>query len=161
MDIGVKNLYFKFSANNIASYTLEEFFLKKIESNLKTNALFFHFLIRKSSRIQKVDTTNSDKNTFNITFLAAKSREDCHCQCSRRENQEKNIYSQHIWSKNNIANKYSSDNDSNEGFDSNDSNSNLNAILKEQRNCCQNKALIAIISFCIIAYRRNKYANLL
>ena len=160
IDAVVKNPYFKLPADNITSSTLEEFFLEKIESNLKADAIFFHFLIREASGVQKVNDANSDKNTSNTTPLAAKSREDCHFQHSRRESQGGNVHSQHIQSKNDTANRYSSDNDSSEGSDSSDSDSDPDAVPKSHRDCRQNKALITTISFCIIVYARNKYTNL-
>lgn len=85
IDAVIKNPYFKLPANNITLSTFEEFFLEKIENNLKVEVLFFHFLIREPSGIQKVNTANSDKNTSNITSLTAKNREDCHFQYSQRE----------------------------------------------------------------------------
>ena len=133
MDAIVKNPYFKLPANNITLSTLEEFSLEKIESNFKLNAPFFHSLIREVSGIFKVNTANGAKNTSNTTPLAAKSREDCHFQHSRRESQGKNVHSQNIQSKNDTANRYSSDNDSNKDSDSSDSNSNPDAVLKGHR----------------------------
>lgn len=78
IDTVVKNPYFNLSANNITLSIFEEFFLEKIENNLKVDTPFFHFLIRKVSGIQKVNVADSDKNMSNTTFLAAKSGEDCH-----------------------------------------------------------------------------------
>ena len=161
MDAVVKNPYFKLSANNITSSTLEEFSLEKIESNLKADASFFHSLIRETSGVQKVNNADGDKNTSNTTPLAAKSRKDCHFQHNQRESQRRNVHSQHIQSKNNTADRYSFDNDSSESSDSSDFDSDLSAVLKGHHNCRQNKTLIATISFCIIAYTQNKYANLL
>lgn len=41
----VRNPYFKLLANNITPFTLEEFSLNKIDSNIKADALFLHSLI--------------------------------------------------------------------------------------------------------------------
>ena len=161
MDAVVKNLYFKLPVDNITPSTFEEFSLEKIENNLKADTPFFHSLIREASGIQKVNNADGDKNTSNTTPLAAKSREDRHFQHSRRESQGGNVHSQHIQSENNTADRYSSNNDSSEGSDNSDSDSNSDIVPKSHRDCHQNKALIAIISFCIIAYARNKYVNLL
>ncbi len=76
MDAVVKNLYFKLIADNITPSTLEEFFLEKIESNIKADVLFLHSLIRKASGVKKVNATDVDKNMSATTLLAMKSREN-------------------------------------------------------------------------------------
>lgn len=85
MDAIVKNLYFKLSADNITLSILEEFSLENIENNLKVDTLFFHFLIREASGVQKINATNGDKNMSNTTFLMAKNRKDHHFQHSKKE----------------------------------------------------------------------------
>lgn len=76
----VKNPYFKFSVNNITLSTLGEFFLKKIKNNIKVNAIFLYFLIKKVFSIKKDETANYNKNISLITFLAIKNKEDCRFQ---------------------------------------------------------------------------------
>ena len=93
MDLIVKNHYFKLLANNITPFTHEKFSLERIESNFKMDTLFFYFLIREISTVQKVNTANGDKNMSNTTLLVAKSREDCHFQYSQKKKQEGNVYS--------------------------------------------------------------------
>lgn len=152
IDAIVKKPYFKLLANNITPSILEGFSLKKIKSNLKANALFFYSLIREKSDVQKVNAVNGDKNMSNTILLVAKNKEDCHFQYNRRESKRGNIYFQHIQSEKNIADRYSFNNDSSKGSDSIDSNADLEEVLKSHCNCCQNKTLTAIISFCMIAY---------
>ncbi len=77
MNAVIKNLYFKLLANNITFSTFEEFFLEKIKSNIKINALFLYSLIREVSGVKKVNTANGDKNMSATTFLIMKSRKDC------------------------------------------------------------------------------------
>lgn len=160
MNAIVKNLYFKLPANNITPSILEEFSLKKNESNIKADALFLHSLIRKASGVKKVNAANGDKNMSATTPLATKSREDCQFQHSQRESEGGDIHSRHTQSKNNTADKFSFNKDSSEGYDSSDSDSNPDVIGKGYRNCYRNKALIATVSFCMMAYARNKYNNL-
>lgn len=69
----VKNSYFKLPANNLTLSTLKESFLDKIESNIKADKLFFHFLIKE---VKKVNPANGDNNTSAITFLVVNSKED-------------------------------------------------------------------------------------
>ena len=45
----IKNLYFKFLANNIILSIVEGFFSEKIKSNIKMNAIFFYTLSIKRS----------------------------------------------------------------------------------------------------------------
>ena len=68
IDVVIKNLYFKLLADNITPSTLKNFFLEKIESNIKVDTTFFHSLIREASDIQKVNIINSNKNTFTSIF---------------------------------------------------------------------------------------------
>lgn len=152
IDTVVKNLYFKLSANNKIFSILEKFFLENIENNFKANALFFYSPIKKTSSIQKVNIANSDKNRFNIISLAAKRKNYCHSQNTQRESQRRNLYIHHIQSKNNIANRYSFDNNSGDCSYNNDSDFVYDLILKSYQNYCQNKAFIATISLCIIVY---------
>lgn len=72
----IKNPYFKLLTNNITYFTLENIFLEKIKSNIKTNRLFLYFLIKKTYSIKKVNAINSDKNMFNTIFLIIKNRKD-------------------------------------------------------------------------------------
>lgn len=76
IDAVIKNPYFKLLADNITPFTLEEFSLKKIESNIKADAPFFHSLIREVSNVKKVNIADGDKNMSATTSLATKSRED-------------------------------------------------------------------------------------
>lgn len=77
IDIIVKKPYVKLWANNITLSILEKFSLEKIENNIKTDALFFHFLIKKVFGIKKVNIANDNKNIFITRSLAIKNREDC------------------------------------------------------------------------------------
>lgn len=72
----IKNPYFKLLTNNITYSTLENIFLEKIKSNIKTNRLFLCSLIKKEYGIKKVNAINSDKNMFNTIFLVIKNRKD-------------------------------------------------------------------------------------
>ena len=78
IDAVVKNPYFKLSANNITSSTLEKFSLEKIESNIKAaDVPFFYSLIKRISGVKKVYAANNDKNISATIPLAIKSKEDC------------------------------------------------------------------------------------
>lgn len=66
-------------------------------------------------------------------------------------NNRENLYSQNNQNKNNATNKYSFNN-SNKRSNSGNSNFNLDMILKRNRDCYQNKALIATIYICVIVY---------
>lgn len=68
------------------------------------------------------------------------------------EREEKNAHFEYYHSENNISDKYNFNKNSCKKYDRSDSDSNLNVILKRQRDCCHNKAFIVIISFGIIAY---------
>ena len=74
MDPVIKNPYFKLPANNITPFTLKEFSLEKIESNIKADTPFFHSLIRKAFGIKKVNAANGDKNISATTSLVTKSK---------------------------------------------------------------------------------------
>ena len=152
MDIVIKNPYFKLLGNNITLSRYEKFFLEKIKRNTKVDALFLYSLIRKASDVKKVNAINSDKNMSATTLLVTNNKEDRQFQFSQRESKR---------GKNNTANKFNSNEDSSESCNSSDSNSDLDVIRKSYHNCHWNKAFIAIISFCMMAYTRNKYINLL
>lgn len=80
LDIIVKNSYFKFSANNItlSRLSLMIFFLKKIKSNIKLDALFLNPLTKEVSAIKKVNAITNHKIIFATSCLAIKSMENCH-----------------------------------------------------------------------------------
>ena len=77
MDAVIKNPYFKLLANNITPSILKEFFLEKIENNIKADAFFLHSLIKEISGIRKVNVINDDKNISATTLLATTSKKDC------------------------------------------------------------------------------------
>ena len=156
----VKNPYFKLPVNNITFSTFEKFSLEKIESNIKADALFLHSLIRKTSGVKKVNAIDGNKNISATTPLTMKSKKDRQFWHSQKESKRRDIHSRHTQSKNNTANKFSSNKDLSKGYDSSDSDSNPNVIEKSYRNCRQNKTLITTISFYMMAYARNKYINL-
>lgn len=146
IDAVVKNPYFKLWADNINPSTLEKFFLEKIDNNIKANAPFLHSLIWEAADVKIVNSANYDSNTSATTFFAANSKEYLHFWNSQ--------------SKNNVFDKYSSTDESSEGLGSNEANSDPDVVQKSHRDRRQNKALIAILSFCMLAYARYKYANL-
>ena len=113
---------------------------------------FFSTLIKKISGIKKVNTSNGDINISTNIFLVTKSKKDCQFWYSQRENGGR---------ENNTANKFYSNKDSSKGSNSSDFDFNHNVIEKNYRNCRWNKAVIAIVSFCMMAYARNKYINLI
>ena len=78
MDIIVKKIYFKLLANIITFFIFEKFFLEKIKSNIKTDVIIFYSLIKEAFGIQKVNTTNDNKNISITTFLVTKSRKNCY-----------------------------------------------------------------------------------
>lgn len=92
IDAIIKNFYFKLPADNITLSTLEEFFFKKIKSNIIIDALFLSSLIRKASGVKKINAVNGDKNIFVTTPLATKNREDHQFQYSQRESKKGNIH---------------------------------------------------------------------
>lgn len=77
MDAIVKNPYFKLLVNNITSSKIKKFFLDKIESNIKANALLLYSLIKKAFSVKRVKVTNDDKNISATIFSAIKNRENC------------------------------------------------------------------------------------
>lgn len=96
-------------------------------------------MIKKVVDIRKINVANCNNNIFAITFLATNSK-------------KKSLFSKKLKAKNNIGNKYNFSNDSSKSFNNSNSIFNSNIILKSHRNCHQNKALIAIISFYMIIY---------
>lgn len=129
----VKNLYFKLLADNIILSILKKFSLKKIESNIKKDACFLDFLIKKAASIRKVNVTNCSNKTTN-------SRKDFYLINNKSEN--------------NATDKYNL-NDLRESIHSGNSNFDVDLILKDDRDYGQNKVFIVIISFYIIAYTQN------
>lgn len=77
MDAIAKNLYFKFSANNVTLSILGDFLLKKIESNIKADALFFLSSIKEASSVKKINAADSDRCIFVTTIFITKGRKDC------------------------------------------------------------------------------------
>lgn len=72
----IRNIYFKLSINNIILFKLEGFFLEKIDNNIKANALYLHFLIRKTVGVKKVNVVKYNKDIFAIIFLTTNSRKN-------------------------------------------------------------------------------------
>ncbi len=93
--------------------------------------------------------------------LLTKSRKDCQFRHNQKESKRGDVHSRHTQSENNTADKFNSDKDSSKSCDSSKSNSKPDVIGKNYRNRRQNKALIATVSFYMMAYTRNKYTNLL
>ncbi len=147
MDAVLRNPYFKLPANNITLSTLEEFSLEKIDSNIKADASFLHSLIREAAGVEIVNTADCDSDTSATTYFAANSKENLHFRNSQSEN--------------NISDQYNSSNESNGGLGSDESDSDPDVVQKGHRDRRQNKTLIATVSFGMLAYARNKYANLL
>ncbi len=105
-----------------------------------------HSLIREAAGVEIVNTANCDSDISAITSSAANSEENLHFQNSQSEN--------------NVSDEYSSSDKSNGSLGNDESDFDPDAIQKSYRDCRRNKALIATMSFCILAYARNKYANL-
>ncbi len=138
MDTVVRNPYFKLLANNITPSMLEEFSLEKIDSNIKADAPFLHFLIQEAAGVEIVNTANCDSDTSATTSSAA--------------NSEENLYFRNSQSENDVSDEYSSGNESSGGLGSDKSDSDPDVVQKGHRDRRRNKALIATVSFCMLAY---------
>lgn len=76
MAVIVKNPYFKLLANNISLFILKKFFLEKIDSNIKANASFLHFLIQEIVNIKIDNTINYDHDISITTFFTTNTKKN-------------------------------------------------------------------------------------
>lgn len=99
---------------------------------------FLHSLIQEATDIEIVNIVNYNNNTSVTTSSAVNSKENIHFRNSQ--------------SKNNISDKYSLSNKSSKDLGSNKSNSDSDVLQKSHCDHRQNKAFIAIVSFCMLTY---------
>lgn len=76
IDTVLRNLYFKLPADNITLFTLEKFFLEKIDNNIKVNTTFLHSLIQEAAGVKIINTTDCEIDIFVTTLSAANSKEN-------------------------------------------------------------------------------------
>lgn len=62
---------------------LKEFFLEKIDSNIKADTLFLHSLIQEAVGVEIVNTTDYDSDTSATTFSAINSKENLYFEIIR------------------------------------------------------------------------------